>query len=362
MMHSPWWLLLLLLLPLLLWRIFSKRRRSAISFSNTAFAAEMNPTMRQRLLWLPKAMLLLSLLFLIISLARPREGREQTITESEGIAIEMVVDRSGSMRALDFKIDGEHVDRLTAIKNVAGKFVSGDNKLDGRISDLVGLITFAGFADGVTPPTLDHGFLISSLNNTEIVNVRREDGTAIGDAIALAVEKLTGLDENRDEKVKSKIIILLTDGENTAGEMEPVAAAELAQTLGIKIYTIGVGTKGQAPIPVRDAFSGRQRIRMMPVNIDEATLKQVAEATDGKYFRAVDTDSLTEIYKEIDLLEKTKVETENFVDYRELAVQSYHTNSIFGIGSINVWPTLLIAFVLLIASLLLHNSWLRENS
>jgi len=186
----------------------------------------MTPTLRQKLLWLPKVLFLLALLFLVISLARPREGREQTITQSEGIAIEMVVDRSGSMRALDFKIAGEHVDRLTAIKNVAGKFVMGDESLDGRFSDLVGLITFAGYADGVTPPTLDHGFLTSSLNQTEI---------AIGDAIALAVEKLNALDENRDDKVKSKIIILLTDGENTAGDLEPVAAAELAQTLGIKI-------------------------------------------------------------------------------------------------------------------------------
>ena len=354
MLHSPWWLLLLLLLPVLFWWLFSKRQRSALSFSNTAFAADMFPTFRQRLLWLPRVLFLLAMLFLVISLARPREGRQQTVTESEGIAIELVVDRSGSMQALDFRIDGERVDRLTAIKNVAGKFVMGDSSLEGRFSDLVGLIVFASFADGVTPPTLDHGFLTSSLNQAEIVTTRGEDGTAIGDAIALAVEKLNALDENRDEKVKSKIIILLTDGENTAGELEPVAAAELAQTLDIKIYTIGVGTEGQAPIPTRDLF-GRQRIQMMPVNIDEATLKKVAEVTDGKYFRAVDTDSLTEIYKEIDLLEKTKVETENFVDYRELAVQSYRS------GSVSLWPTLLIAFTFLAASIILQNSWLKET-
>lgn len=354
MLYSPWWLLSLLLLPILFWRFFSKRQSASISFSNTAFAAEMTPTLRQRLLWLPKVLFLLSLLLLIFSLARPREGRQQTISESEGIAIEMVVDRSGSMQALDFKIDGEHVDRLTAIKSVAGKFVIGDGTLDGRFNDLVGLITFAGYADGITPPTLDHGFLTSSLNQTEIVSARSEDGTAIGDAIALAVEKLNALDENRADKVKSKIIILLTDGENTAGELEPVAAADLAQTLGIKIYTIGVGTKGQAPIPVRDPFSGRQRIRMMSVNIDEVTLKKIAEVTSGKYFRAVDTNSLTEIYKEIDSLEKTKVETENFVDYRELAVQPYRG------GAVSLWPTLLIAFSLLATSIVLQNSWLRE--
>ena len=290
MFHSPGWFLLLPLLPIVGWRLFSKRRVEAVAFSTTSLVSQLPPTLRQRLLWLPKLLILIALGFLIISLARPREGREQTVTESEGIAIEMLVDRSGSMRALDFKIDGEHVDRLTAIKNVAGKFVMGEGELDGRFSDLIGLITFAGYADGVTPPTLDHSFLTSSLNNTQIVNVRSEDGTAIGDAIALAVEKLNALDKRREEAIDSKIIILLTDGENTAGELEPVEAAELAQTLGIKIYAIGVGTKGQTPIPVQDRFTGRQRIRMMPVNIDEATLKKVANVTDGKYFRATDTD------------------------------------------------------------------------
>ena len=354
MFHSPLWFLLLPLLILVCWWMFSKRKRSAVSFSTASLAAQLTPTLRQRLLWLPKVLTLLALGFLIISLARPREGRQQTVTESEGIAIQMVVDRSSSMQALDFKIEGEHVDRLTAIKNVAGKFVMGDEDLDGRLSDLVGLITFAGYADGTTPLTLDHGFLTSSLNKTQIVNQRSEDGTAIGDAIALAVEKLTAFDEKRDEKVKSKIVILLTDGENTAGELDPVAAAELAQTLGIKIYTIGIGTKGQAPFPVRDPFSGRQRVRMMAVNIDEATLQKVASVTEGKYFRATDTDSLTAIYEEIDALEKTKVETESFFDYRELAVQPWRTSR----GSVP--PTLLIAFTLLAVGVTLQQTWLRE--
>jgi Ca-activated chloride channel family protein len=354
MFHSPLWFLLLPVLLLVAWRLFRKQQGSAVTFSNTAFASQLTPSLRQRLLWLPKLLTILALLFLIVSLARPREGRDQTVSESEGIAIEMVVDRSSSMQALDFKIEGQHVDRLTAIKNVAGKFILGDEDLDGRFSDLVGLITFAGFADGVTPPTLDHGFLTSSLNNTRIVDVRSEDGTAIGDAIALAVEKLNALDENRTQKVKSKIMILLTDGENTAGELEPVAAAELAQTLGIKIYTIGIGTKGQAPVPVQDPFSGRMRTQMMPVNIDEVTLKKIAEVTEGKYFRATDTDSLTAIYSEIDQLEKTKVETESYVDYRELAVQPWRTSWL------NLPATLLISFSLLLVGVVLQHSWLRE--
>ena len=353
MFHSPLWFLAIPILFFATWRLFKSKQGEAVNFSNTSFASRLTPSLRQRLLWLPKLLTLLGLLLLIVSLARPREGRDQTVTESEGIAIEMVVDRSSSMQALDFKINGEHVDRLTAIKNVAGKFVLGDEELEGRFSDLVGLITFAGFADGVTPPTLDHGFLTASLNNTRIVNVRSEDGTAIGDAIALAVEKLNALDENRDKKVKSKIMILLTDGENTAGELEPVAAAELAQTLGIKIYTIGIGTKGQAPIPVVDPF-GRKRVQMMPVNIDEVTLKKIATVTEGKYFRATDTDSLTAIYEEIDQLEKTKVETENFVDYRELAVQSWRPAGFY------IPPTLLMSFSLLLGGVVLKNSWLRE--
>ena len=357
MFHSPWYFLLLLLLPLIGWRLFSKRRKSSIRFTSVSIAKRLSPTLRQRLLWLPKLLTLLALLFLIVGLARPREGRDRTIVNSEGIAIEMVVDRSGSMQALDFKIDGEHVDRLTAIKNVAGKFVAGDPEgdqdLGGRFSDLVGLITFAGFADGVTPPTLDHGFVVANLNKTEIVEVRSEDGTAIGDAIALAVEKLNALDERQEEKVKSKVIILLTDGENTAGELEPVAAAEVAQTMGIKIYTIGVGTKGQAPFPVLNRFTGRQMVRMIEVNIDEETLQKVAQTTGGKYFRATDTDSLMGIYQEIDQLEKTKVESKNFTDYRELAVQPCR------LGSVSIAPLLLIAFGLLIGRIVLQNTWLR---
>jgi Ca-activated chloride channel family protein len=305
-------------------------------------------------MWLPNALTLLAILLIIVALARPREGRDRTISDSEGIAIEMVVDRSGSMQALDFKIDGENVDRLTAIKNVAGKFILGGENLDGRFSDLVGLVTFAGYADAITPLTLDHRFLIRQLYAAEIVTSQSEDGTAIGDAISLAVEKLNALDAKQQEKVKSKIIILLTDGENTAGELEPTQAAELAQTMGIKIYTIGVGTQGRAPFPVVDPFSGRQRLRMMSVNIDEETLQQVAALTGGKYFRATDTDSLQMIYTEIDQLEKTKVELQQFVDYRELAVSSYQSRWL------TVPPLLLIAFALLATRMLLQQIWLRE--
>lgn len=389
MFHNPWLLILLLLLPWAAWALFAKRRQSAVTYSSVALAGRVKPTLRQRLLWLPSVLTLAAMLCLILGLARPREGRERTITDSEGIAIELVVDRSGSMRALDFRIEGEQVDRLTAIKSVASKFVAGGDGLEGRFADLVGLITFAGYADGITPPTLDHTFLVDQLNNTEIVANRDEDGTAIGDALALAVEKLHGLGDERQRKslanrrdpandaasnaaelgsqreqpnsdvegrIKSKVVILLTDGENTAGELEPIQAAELAETLGIRVYTIGVGTKGRAPIPVRDGFTGRTFIRTMPVNIDEATLRQVAETTGAEYFRATDTESLTKIYEEIDQLEKSKVESQHFVDYRELAVQPIQ------MGLVRIPPILLAAFVLLAIRILLQQTWLRELS
>lgn len=354
MFFSPWYFLLLLLLPLIAWRLFAPRRKSAVRFSSIDLAKQLTPTIRQRMAWLPGALTIGAVLAIILGLAQPREGREQILTDTEGIAIEMVVDRSGSMQAMDFQVDGEHVDRLTAIKNVVGKFVTGGDKLEGRFSDLVGLITFAGYADGETPPTLDHAFLVAQLNNTQIVTNRSEDGTAIGDAISLAVEKLNALDTRQKEKVKSKIVILLTDGENNAGQLEPIQAAELAETMGIKIYTIGVGTKGQAPMPVRDPFSGRTVMQWMAVSIDEETLTKVAETTRGKYFRATDTDSLEKIYREIDQLEKTTVEAQHFVDYRELAIQPCT------VAGFSVPPILLIAFVLLAARLLLQQTWLRE--
>ena len=356
MFAHPWLLLLLLLVPFAAWRVFARRSQPGIRFSSVGLAKQLRPTLRQRLAWLPPALTIAALVFLIIAIARPREGRSQTFIDSEGIAIEIVIDRSGSMLALDFKLDGENVDRLTAIKNVVTKFVNGSDDLEGRVSDLVGLVSFAGYADAKTPPTLDHQFLVNQLDNTEIVNSQAEDGTAIGDAISLAVEKLVALDNRQKDKVKSKIIILLTDGENNAGDMDPVQAAELAQTLDVKIYTIGVGTKGQAPVPVIDRFSGRKFLRMIDVNIDEDTLTKVAQATGGKYFRAVDTDSLENIYREIDALEKTKVEAQHYVDYRELAVQDYR------VAGFSIPPLLLLAFLLLLLRWVLQETWLRELS
>ena len=366
MFQQPAYLILLLLVPVLGWRMLRRGEAQSVPFSSAIDGLKLSPTWRQRLSWLPIAMTLTALTLMIIAMARPREGREHTMVHSEGIALEMVVDRSSSMTAMDFRLDGTNVDRLTAIKNVAGRFVAGDQtddggfddtaggSLPGRVSDLVGLIAFAGFADAITPPTLDHAFLTSQLEAIQIETRRQEDGTAIGDAISLAVEKLESMDSRKDQKVKSKVIILLTDGQNTAGDVDPISAAELATTLGIKIYTIGVGTRGRAPVPDRNPFTGRPQVRWMEVNIDEPTLRKIAETSGGRYFRATDTDSLESIYREIDQLEKTKVETEHFVDYRELAVQSANV-----LGT-PFPPILSAALSLLLASFVLSRTVLRQ--
>jgi Ca-activated chloride channel homolog len=360
MFSNPWVLLLLVLVPIVAWRLWSRSRSVAVPFSSTDFAHGLRPTWRQRLAWLPAALTLTAITLMIVALARPRERRERAMVEADGIAIEMVVDRSGSMRALDFQIEGKHVDRLTAIKNVAGRFIQGDEHaskkdgLAGRASDLVGLITFARFADAIMPPTLDHKFVIDQLNHQEIAMRREDDGTAIGDAVSLAIEKLNTLDNRKKEKVKSKVVILLTDGDNNAGDFDPLQAAELAKTMGVKIYTIGVGTRGRAPVPVRDPFTGRQEIEWAEVNIDEDTLQKIAAATGGKYFRATNTESLAAIYHEIDQLEKTTVEARHFTDYRELAIQSIEA------GAWRFPPLVLAALVLLSARVLLSNTIFRE--
>ena len=361
---SAWFLLLLLIVPLIVMQLIRRRQSSAIRFSSIENAKQLPPSWRKRLRWLPPTLGVVAVMLMIVALARPQEGRKQTVTDSEGIAIELVVDCSGSMQALDFELDGEPVDRLTAIKNVASDFVNGGDVLDGRYSDLIGLISFAGFADGLTPPTLDHAYLTAQLQQAEIVTDRGEDGTAIGDAIGLSIEKLANLDResnsvdgNKDgstQEIKSKVVILLTDGENNAGELEPLAAAELAQAMGIKIYTIGVGTKGRAPVPVLDPFSNRRMLRMMQVNIDEDTLKKVADETGGKYFRATDTESLAKIYAEIDELEKSRVEARHFVDYRELAIEPLH------MGWLTIPPLVLLALICLASQALLQHIVLRQ--
>lgn len=361
--HHPsiWLLSLFVLLPLLAWHLFGRRRRAALRFSSTDEVRQLPRTWRTRLRWLPNALRLLAIALLIVGLSRPREGRVQSITDTEGIAIQLLVDRSGSMRAMDFEVEGQPVDRLTAVKKVAGEFITGNDELTGRDGDLIGLITFARYADSDSPLTLDHDYLTGKLYESTIATRQSEDGTAIGDAIGLGVERLRGLEESRekDEPLQGKVMILLTDGENNAGSLDPLQAAALAETLGVRVYTIGVGTQGFAPVPVTDPFSGRQILRSMRVNIDEQTLEAVAEATGGKYFRATDTDSLEAIYAEIDRIEKTRIEQQHFTEYRELAIQPVRA-SVPVLGVVTIPPILLVAFALVAVELILSNTVLRK--
>ncbi len=346
---SAWWLLLLplaLLAGLPRWR-----RRPTLVHASIKDLSAAGRSWVGRIRWLPATIRTVGIVLLIICIARPIKANERSQVFVEGIAIQSVIDRSGSMRALDFELAGGRVDRLTAVKKVLTDFIDGDDDLMGRPDDLVGLITFAGYADTASPLTLDHPYVIDALDKVRIATDQSEDGTAIGDAIALAVERLRELDARGDQagrRIKSRVIVLLTDGENNAGDLDPLVAAEIASAFDVRIYAIGVGSNGVAPVPARDPF-GRQVMGRQRVSIDEKTLEAVAEATGGRYFRATDTDSLRRIYTEIDDLEKTTTEQRRYRSYRDLAVQP------LSIGRLELPPLLLIALLLLaVEQILIH--------
>lgn len=339
--ESAWWLLLLPLC-LLAW-LPRWRRRARIVHASTETFAGIGGGWVRRLRWLPPTLRTVGIALLIVCMARPIKANERSRVFVEGVAIQSVIDRSGSMRARDFRLGGGTVDRLTAVKKVLTDFIRGDDELTGRPDDLVGLITFAGFADSVSPLTLDHVYVTDALDDVRIATERSEDGTAIGDAIALAVERLRELDERDDDagrRIKSRVIVLLTDGENNAGDIDPLVAAEIANAFDVRIYAIGVGSNGVAKIPMKDPF-GRQITTRQRVSIDEKTLTEVADATGGRYFRATDTDSLREIYAAIDALEKTTTEQRRYRSYRDLAVEPLR------LGTLTIPPLLMLAFVLL---------------
>ena len=322
--QDPIWLALLL--PVIGTGLIALRRerRTAVLYSNCELLRGLPVTLAQRckqcLPWLRIA----GTLLIVCALARPQAGREEFRIRTEGIAVEMCIDRSGSMQALDFPLGGKRVNRLEAVKHVFRQFVVGDGEFAGRPDDLLGLVVFGGFAEAKCPPTLDHGALLEVLETVKIpapVTDKRgrvlneqlwqeEQATAIGDAIAVAVDRL------KDVPAKSRIIVLLSDGENTAGVVGPAEAAAAAAAFGIRIYAIGVGSTGMAPFPAIDAF-GREVLRAQAVRLDEETLKMLAEKTSGKYFNAENTAALTEVYAAIDRLEKTETEGRLYTEYRE---------------------------------------------
>jgi Ca-activated chloride channel family protein len=253
--------------------------------------AHTGTTFRHYLRHILFALRVIAIALLIIVLARPQRTDRYQDVSTEGIDIVLTQDISGSMLARDFKPD-----RLDAAKNIATEFISG------RPYDRIGLVVFSGESFTQCPITTDHAVLINLLR--EIQSGMIEDGTAIGMGLATAVNRI------KDSKAKSKVIILLTDGVNNRGEIAPATAADIAKTFGIRVYTIGVGTQGTAPYPVQTPYG--IQYQDMPVEIDEGILQEIAQKTGGKYFRATDNDKLTQVYKEIDKLEKSKIDVKQF--------------------------------------------------
>jgi len=305
-------LLLTVLLAVPVYRFMTRRRGApSVGFSNVAAVENAPRSWRVRIAFLPPLLVSLSVVAMGAALARPRRPDELTRVRKEGIAIVMVVDRSGSMEARDLVRNDQSVNRLKVVKDRFVEFVTGGESGRGRPDDAIGLVAFARYADSLCPLTGDHGSLLSIVDDLEIVTERQEDGTAIGEGLGLAVERL------RKHKAKSRVVILLTDGVNNVGDISPSQAADLAATSGIKVYCIGAGTRGVAPFPGVDPFTGRTYLRRMPVEIDEKTLKEIARRTGGRYFRATDADSMTDIYSEIDQLERTEINEKRYLNYHE---------------------------------------------
>ena len=299
----PEYLWLLILLPLFLWLHGRPGTAPALLFSQTSSLTAMVSGRRARLGRLQGILRASALGLLILALARPQYGNTTTEVQASGIDIILAVDVSGSMEAMDFTLQGQAANRLEVVKSVVSQFI------EARPNDRIGLLAFGGRPYLVSPLTLDHDWLHKRLQALSIGMV--EDGTAIGSAIGSSTSRL----QNKD--AKSRLVILLTDGVNNAGTVPPLIAAEAAETLGVKIYTIGAGTRGEAPVPVRDAF-GRKRLIQVKVDIDEKTLTRVAEMTGAQYFRATDTGSLEKIYKAIDAMETTTHILKKFENRREL--------------------------------------------
>lgn len=298
---NPIFLILLAILPVMLWHYWRGNRRNSgkLRYSDIGLLRRLGTTTRQRLRHLLFLLRMLAVTALVVALARPQSSSKETEVSTEGVDIVLAIDVSTSMLAEDFKPDN----RLEAAKKVASEFIKG------RTNDRIGLVIFAGESFTQCPLTLDYGVLMTLLEEQKTAG-KDWDGTAIGMGIVNAVNRL------RDSKAKSKVIILLTDGENNAGNIDPITAARIAHTFNIKIYTIGAGKRGTAMYPVDDPIWGKQ-YRPIQVNIDEKSLKKIASITDGKYFRATSTEKLKAIYDEIGAMEQTKIEVKEFTRYEE---------------------------------------------
>ncbi len=308
---DPHMLILLIVVPLLFLVESWRRRRSSIGFASLEEVFDTPKTWVIYLQILLPALRFLALVACVLALGRPQWGLETTSISGEGIAIAMVVDISTSMGATDLELDDKNVNRLEVVKSAFREFVEGESReVGGRTGDLIGMFTFARYADALSPLTLDHEALVRVLDEVKIVGLPEEDGTAIGEALVLAAEEL------RKVVTTSRVMILLTDGSNNAGEVSPADAARVAEAFGIKVYTIGAGSQGQTMMPQVER-DGSVSYHPTQVYIDEYMLTEVAELTGGKYFRATDRKGLQEIYGEIDRLEKSQNVGEQYQRYTE---------------------------------------------
>ncbi len=301
---DPYYLLLLLVLPLMIWWYWRGRSSATgkIIYSDIKLLKQVKPSLKQRLRPALFVLRLIAVTLIILALARPQSSHKEEEIITEGIDIVLTMDVSTSMLAEDFRPKN----RIEAAKMVAKEFIKG------RKNDRIGLVVFAGESFTQCPLTLDYGVLYHILDNMKVAD-QEWDGTAIGMGLATAINRL------KDSKAKSKVIILLTDGRNNRGQIDPITAARMAKAMGIRVYTIGTGTRGTAMYPIDDPLWGRRYVPMR-VDIDEDLLKEVAAITGGKYFRATDTEKLREIYKEIGEMEKTKIEVKEYTCYEEFFV------------------------------------------
>lgn len=321
-----WSLFIPVVLMLGWWRLQSRLRPAAV-FSSIADLKGLPVTVMQRIRRLMPYVYGLGLCLIIVGLERPQSGRSESRITGEGIAIELVLDISGSMEAIDFQLGGKDVSRLEAVKYVISEFVLGSRTsgLPGRKDDLVGLVAFGGYADSKCPLTLDHGALVDIVRSLEIPkpirdrkgrvlnsqSLKEDLATAIGDGLALGVDRLRGA------KAKSKVVILLTDGDNNAGAIDPREAARIARETGIKVYTIGIGRNGVVPVPQEDEF-GQRVLVPSQFRIDEELLKEMASTAGGEYFHASDSAGLAKVYSQIDRLEKSEFNETKYSEYTEL--------------------------------------------
>ncbi len=325
--YTWFWLILIpLLVGIHLWRQKKGKRPSAL-FSSIGDLKNLPVTMMQRInRWLPH-LFLMGLCLIVVGLARPQLGKSESRISGEGIAIELVLDISGSMEAIDFELDGRDVSRLEAVKHVITQFALGSRTsgLSGRKEDLLGLVAFGGYADSKCPLTLDHGALTQIVKELEVPRpVRDKRGrvinekslqedlaTAIGDGVALGVDRLRGA------TAQSKVLILLTDGDNNAGAIDPREAASIARDSNIKLYTIGIGRNGVVPVPQEDEFGTRILVPSR-FRFDEQLLREMAETGKGEYFHASDSEGLIKVYSQIDQMEKSNIEEIKYSEYKEL--------------------------------------------